>query len=51
MGPLIDLVAGVNTALKFPVPQADLKKRIEVLIEREYIQRDEKDPSTYNYKA
>ena len=33
------------------VTPADLKKRIESLIEREYLERDKDQPSTYNYLA
>lgn len=29
----------------------DVKKRIESLIEREYLERDEEIPSMYNYLA
>lgn len=39
------------TQLKFPARVADLKKRIESLIEREYLERDSADPSVYNYLA
>ena len=31
--------------------QADLKKRIESLIDREYLERDESDTQIYNYLA
>ncbi|KAG5622109.1 hypothetical protein H5410_007327 [Solanum commersonii] len=37
--------------LKFPVKPADLKKRIESLIEREYLERDKNNPQVYNYLA
>jgi len=37
--------------LKFPVKQADLKKRIESLIEREYLERSESDVQEYTYLA
>ena len=33
------------------VVQADLKKRIESLIDREYLERDERDTQVYNYLA
>ena len=36
--------------LKFPAKPVDLKKRIESLIEREYLERDA-NPSIYNYLA
>lgn len=37
--------------LRFPVGAADLKKRIESLIDREYMERDAKDAQIYNYLA
>jgi len=37
--------------LKFPVQAADLKKRMESLIEREYMSRDEENPTVYHYMA
>lgn len=37
--------------LKFPVKPADLKKRIESLIDREYLERDRNNPQIYNYLA
>ena len=39
------LVGELLIQLKFPVRGADLKKRIESLIDREYLARDEADPS------
>lgn len=30
---------------------ADLKKRIESLIDRDYMERDKDNPNTYNYVA
>ena len=35
--------------LRFPARPVDLKKRIESLIEREYLARDPDDASHYNY--
>ena len=35
------LVAELLQQLKFPIRQSDLKKRIESLIDREYLERDE----------
>jgi hypothetical protein len=35
------LVAELLQQLKFPIKQSDLKKRIESLIDREYLERDE----------
>ncbi|KAK9722077.1 hypothetical protein K7432_002964 [Basidiobolus ranarum] len=37
--------------LRFPVKASDLKKRIESLIDREYLERDKSDASVYNYLA
>ena len=45
------LVSEVYNQLKFPVKPADLKKRIESLIDRDYMERDKKNPSQYNYIA
>jgi len=45
------LMAELLHQIKFPVKPPDLKKRIESLIEREYIERDSEDPSVYNYLA
>jgi cullin-4 len=46
-----DLMGEVMTQLKFPSSSADIKKRIESLIEREYMERVEGDRSRYNYLA
>jgi len=45
------LVGEVMRQLKFPAPHTDIKKRIETLIEREYLERTEGDSSRYNYLA
>ena len=45
------LVGEVLNHLRFPAEGGDVKKRIEILIEREYIQRVEGDRSRYNYLA
>lgn len=45
------LVAEAMQQLKFPLRAADLKKRIESLIDREYLERDNADPNIYNYLA
>lgn len=37
--------------LKFPIKPADLKKIIESLIDREYLERDKSNPQIYNYLA
>ncbi len=39
------LVNELMSQLKFPMRTADLKKRIESLIDREYMERDQRDPS------
>ena len=39
------LVSELMVQLKFPVRGADLKKRIESLIDREYLERDSADPN------
>lgn len=45
------LIPQVLEQLKFPAQPADVKKRIEVLIEREYMERDTTDRSRYTYLA
>ncbi|GAX74771.1 hypothetical protein CEUSTIGMA_g2218.t1 [Chlamydomonas eustigma] len=45
------LVAEALQQLKFPLKAADLKKRIESLIDREYLARDSSDQNIYNYLA
>ncbi|XP_015716211.1 cullin-4B [Coturnix japonica] len=45
------LVSEVYNQLKFPVKPADLKKRIESLIDRDYMERDKDNPNQYNYIA
>jgi cullin 4 len=37
--------------LAAPVQASDLKKRIESLIDREYLERDAANVNTYNYLA
>ena len=39
------LVSELLTQLKFPMKQSDLKKRIESLIDREYLERDRANPA------
>jgi len=46
-----DLSGEVMNQLKFPAKGVDVKKRIESLIEREYMERVEGDSSRYNYLA
>ena len=45
------LMAELMAQLRFPASAADLKKRIESLIEREYLERDPDDTSFYKYLA
>ncbi|XP_056295831.1 cullin-4B [Pseudoliparis swirei] len=45
------LMSEVYNQLKFPVKPADLKKRIESLIDRDYMERDKENPNQYNYMA
>lgn len=46
-----NLVCEVIDHLRFPVRNADLKVRIESLIERDYLQRDQENAQLYNYVA
>lgn len=41
------LVNELMAHLKFPVKREDLKKRIESLLEREYLERDASDAALY----
>jgi len=45
------LITELFQQLKFPIKPADLKKRIESLIDREYLERDKTNPQIYNYLA
>ncbi|KAL3616891.1 Cullin-4 [Castilleja foliolosa] len=45
------LITELFEQLKFPIKPADLKKRIEGLIEREFLERDKSNPQVYNYLA
>nr|XP_057932576.1 cullin-4B [Doryrhamphus excisus] len=45
------LMSEVYNQLKFPVKPADLKKRIESLIDRDYMERDKENANQYNYVA
>ncbi|GKU92580.1 hypothetical protein SLEP1_g6287 [Rubroshorea leprosula] len=45
------LITELFQQLKFPIKPADLKKRIESLIDREYLERDRNNPQIYNYLA
>ncbi len=46
-----NLMGELLQQIKFPAKPQDLKKRIESLIEREYLERDADDASFYNYLA
>lgn len=45
------LIGEIYSQLRFPHNPGDIKKRIESLIEREYLERDEKSAQTYHYLA
>jgi cullin 4 len=45
------LMSELMSQLKFPAKPLDLKKRIESLIERDYLERDEDNAQMYNYLA
>ncbi|XP_064971830.1 cullin-4-like [Musa acuminata AAA Group] len=45
------LITELFQQLKFPIKPVDLKKRIESLIDREYLDRDKNNPQIYNYLA
>ena len=45
------LISELYNQLKFPVKPVDLKKRVESLIDRDYIERDEDSTNTYKYVA
>jgi len=46
-----ELIGELFKQLRFPVTPADLKKRVESLLDREYLERDEADRDTYKYLA
>jgi cullin-4 len=45
------LIAELYNQLKFPVQSTDLKKRIESLIDRDYMERDKENAKQYHYIA
>ncbi|CEL94631.1 unnamed protein product [Vitrella brassicaformis CCMP3155] len=45
------LMTELFSQIRFPCKSSDVKKRIESLIEREYLERNADDPNTYNYLA
>ncbi len=46
-----DLIPEILAQLKFPATTADIKKRIETLIERDYMERSDNDSTVYVYIA
>ena len=46
-----DLMSETLNQIKFPAKGSDIKKRIESLIDREYIERHEDNPQMYSYLA
>ncbi|ORX90832.1 Cullin-domain-containing protein, partial [Basidiobolus meristosporus CBS 931.73] len=46
-----ELINELLEQLKFPMKATDLKKRIESLIDRDYLERDKSDGNMYNYLA
>ena len=49
--PHTTMISEIHSQLRFPHQPGDIKKRIESLIEREYLERDENNPQTYHYLA
>ncbi|KAK3094652.1 hypothetical protein FSP39_004482 [Pinctada imbricata] len=45
------LISELYNQLKFPVKPSDLKKRIESLIDRDYMERDKENQNQYHYVA
>jgi cullin-4 len=45
------LISECYNQLKFPVKPSDLKKRMESLIDRDYMERDKEDSQQYHYVA
>jgi cullin-4 len=45
------LMGELLSQLRFAAQTADIKKRLESLIERDYISRDARDPKVYHYSA
>ena len=45
------LMTALLEQLKFPFKPSDIKKRIESLIDRDYLARADNDSQTYNYLA
>ena len=45
------LISELYSQLRFPMKPSALKKRIESLIDREYLERDSENAQIYNYLA
>ncbi|KAG6595943.1 putative Cullin family protein [Phytophthora cinnamomi] len=45
------LMTEIFTQVRFPAKAADIKRRIESLIDREYLERDQSNAQMYNYLA
>lgn len=45
------LLAELYNQVKFPIKPTDIKKRIESLIDRDYMERDKDNPNQYHYVA
>uniref|UniRef100_A0A7N0ZRY4 Cullin-4 n=1 Tax=Kalanchoe fedtschenkoi TaxID=63787 RepID=A0A7N0ZRY4_KALFE len=45
------LITELYQQLKFPIKPSDIKKRIESLIDRDYLERDKSNSQIYNYLA
>jgi cullin-4 len=45
------LMSELFAQLKFPAKPVDIKRRIESLIDREYLERDSQNAQLYNYLA
>eukprot|EP00736_Rhodelphis_marinus_P001479 Rmarinus@m.1972 len=45
------LITELFGQVRFPIKAQDIKKRIESLIDREYMERDKNNPQVYNYLA
>ena len=46
-----ELMSETMSQLKFPAQGSDIKKRVESLIDREYMEREESNPQMYRYLA
>ncbi|KAJ1908206.1 hypothetical protein IWQ60_011718 [Tieghemiomyces parasiticus] len=49
--PHTQLLNLIFQTLKFPITAAELKKRIDAMIDRDYMERDPEDPTLYRYLA